>query len=179
MNDITNIILTGDRHCGKSSLVREIIDAVSVPMQGLFSTAELRLGHVVGYRLRTLHGQDFGAFAHIDFHSNRQFDKFGCFTSPFLLGADYIRKSIRELARLFVIDEIGVMEQHVVNYSKALEELLDAAVPALVVVQNRATWFWQKIEGRNDMIIFDMRKESFSIRTQMINILQKQILKDL
>ncbi|MBN1482159.1 hypothetical protein JXA70_17935 [candidate division KSB1 bacterium] len=178
MNNVTNILLTGGLHCGKSSLVREIVAALSLPVQGLFCAPEYRREQVAGYSLHLSNGQDLGSFAHIDFFTNRQFDKFGFCESPFLLGADYIRKSIREMARLFIIDEIGVMEQHVRDYSKALEELLDADITALIVVQYRAIWFWQKIKARNDGIIFRLNEDHSFVRTQIMKRLVKIVQKE-
>lgn len=153
MSPKKNIILTGELHCGKSTLVRRILEKLSVDCKGVFSESVLEHGHVAGYGLRLIGEPNLHIFAHTDFEKGQHFDKFVVDLAPFERAANYIEHNLAVQPDLFVVDEIGLIEHTVTPYKQAITNILDSTIPSVLVVQKRSD-FLLELMPRHDVKIF-------------------------
>lgn len=169
----TNIIITGELHTGKSSLVQRVLSHVQSPFAGLYCNPIYENEKKVGFGLQKVGNSDIDIFAHVDWHGN-QFGPFGVRLKPFERAAVYVRKMLDSQIPLFVIDEIGVVEEQVQNYQNAIDELLDSRNMILIVVQKRADYFWKRIRKRKDVIIFNIDNNDHAVvEDDIVQILKK------
>lgn len=173
MSRLKNIILTGDIGCGKSTLVQKILRELNIPFTGIFCHALFRDDVKVGYGLKIPGINELQIFAHVDIKSAQHMQKFGVELKPFEKAALVIRKSVASPPQLFVIDEIGIMEQSAIEYQQAVRRLLDSNIATLLVVQRRANYFWKDTKKRQDVIVFELTDNHMMVQQQIKQALKK------
>jgi nucleoside-triphosphatase len=173
MSRLKNIILTGDIGCGKSTLVKKILSELNIPFTGIFCHAVFRDDVKVGYGLKMPGRKELQIYAHIDIKSALHMQNFGIELEPFEKAAQSIEKGIESAAKLFVIDEVGIMEKNVIAYQRAVDRLLDSEIAALMVVQRRADYFWKRIKSRKDVIVFKLADNHLIVQQQIKQTLKK------
>lgn len=152
MTTRTNILVTGRPGVGKTTLIRRVLDALTVEAGG-FYTHEIREGgRRVGFAITDLRGAS-GILAHVDHPSGYRVGKYGVNREDLeRIGVPAIRDAVAA-ARLIVMDEIGRMELFSPAFRDAVIEALDSSVPVLGTIQDRSNVFLDVVRGRDDVEI--------------------------
>ena len=153
-----NFLLTGPPGCGKTTLVRRIIDELGdLPMAG-FYTEEIREGgERTGFALVGLDGRR-GVLSLVGFRGPHRVGRYGVDVAGFESFLQGIRSGDPDI-RLVVIDEIGKMECLSVRFRELVRGCLESPVPFLATVALRGTPPIEGIKKRPDVKVITMTRE--------------------
>jgi len=133
MSQKSAFLITGHPGCGKTTLIRRLVDELGVPAGG-FYTQELRTrGRREGFGLTTLDGQT-ATLASVHIAGGPRVSRYG--VNPAALdevGAPAIERAVAS-TRLIVIDEIGKMELLSNRFRQAVLAALESGKPVLASV---------------------------------------------
>lgn len=140
------ILLTGYPGCGKTTIVKKIINVYSGKMGG-FYTQEMREGGLrTGFRMTTLHGQ-VGILAHVNFKSSKRVGKYGVDLEMLDdIGVRSIYEALENHA-LVIIDEIGPMEIASTKFRNAVKDVLRSDCTLLGTIVKRSIPFTEEIKA--------------------------------
>ena len=143
-------LITGHPGCGKTTLVRRLVDELDVPAGG-FYTQEIRTrGRREGFGLTTLDGQT-ATLASVHMSGGPRVSRYG--VNPAAMdevGAPAIERAIAE-ARLIVIDEIGKMELLSNRFRQAVLAALECGKPVLATIMLAAHPWADALKRRPDV----------------------------
>jgi len=153
------ILLTGRPGCGKTTLIKRIVNNLPRCAGGFF-TEELRAGSSpTGFKIVTLNGEE-AVFAHVDFRAATGPDRIGKYgldlSALERIGVGAIRQAIKA-RHLVVMDEIGPMEIRSPNFREAVNEALDSELPVLATIFARPLPFTNTIKSRPDVTLIEVR----------------------
>ena len=145
---------------GKSTLISTILDSINVPYQGLFTERIFKGQKVYEFGLKNEREKSLKIFA-----CENNFKKDGCYR--YLVDIDVfenrgraILSSMRPETKLFVIDEIGIMERQAEQFLERFWQLLQSPLPLLAVIQKRAKYIWDQIDSNSGCRIFEINREN-------------------
>jgi nucleoside-triphosphatase len=153
------ILLTGHPGCGKTTLVKRLVNKLPQRAGG-FYTEEIRSGGTrAGFKIVTLDGDEI-VFAHVDFQTAERVGKYRLDLSTLdAVGVKAIREAV-QAQRLVVIDEIGPMEIRSMFFREAVNEALDSEVPLLATIFARPLPFTDAIKSRPDVMLIEVRPDN-------------------
>jgi len=140
------LLLTGLPQCGKTTMVRRVVERFPGRAAG-FYTREVRLaGRRVGFEIVTLNGE-VAWLSHVDFSGPHRVGKYGVDL------ASFERVALPALAweegvELMVVDEVGKMECLSSRFVAAMEKLWQAPVPLLVTVAAKGGGYMARIKAK-------------------------------
>lgn len=146
-----NILLTGKPDCGKTTLIRKVLEGLTEIDSGGFYTQEIRKGKVrVGFKITTLEGKT-GVLAHVDYKGRFRVGKY--FVNIQDIDEIGVKSILNSLKRdLIVIDEIGKMELFSEKFRDAVLRALDTG-RVLGTIRLGGDSFVEGIKGRDDVEI--------------------------
>ena len=163
------ILLTGRPGSGKTTLIKRIVDKLTVPAGG-FYTEEIREGSErIGFRIVTVENEE-AVIAHVRFKTEHRVGKYGLELSALEIGIEAVRKAARA-GRLVVIDEIGPMEIKSSVFCDAVEEALDSGAPVLGTISARPFPFTNAVKKRRDVSLIEVRRTN---REELVSKLCEQ-----
>ncbi|MBN1465631.1 hypothetical protein JXA02_07725 [candidate division KSB1 bacterium] len=168
----SHIVLIGGLHSGKSTLVRHALTELAIDFLGVLSEPIRRENEIAGYGLRMVGRPGLLVFAHVNIASSQRFDKYGIDLTPFARAAEYVETALLQRPRLFVIDEIGPIEDAVPQYKLAVDRLFASTVASLVVVQERAAYL-QEIKAKQDVLLLELANNHVLLAGQIIHLLKE------
>jgi nucleoside-triphosphatase len=129
----TAFLLTGRPGCGKTTLIRRLVEGLGVPAGG-FYTEEIRRGsRREGFALTTLDGQT-ATLASVHDRSRQRVSKYGVNVEAVdEVGAPAIEQATARAA-LVVIDEIGKMELFSNRFRQAVLSALESGKPIVASI---------------------------------------------
>ena len=153
------ILLTGRPGCGKTTLIKRIVEDLARPAGG-FYTEEIREGdRRVGFKLITLDGKE-AVFADVNFKTSERVGKYGLDLAKLeTVGISAVRKAV-QARQLIVIDEIGPMEIRSAIFRDVISETFDSDVPILATIVARSLPFTDAIKKRSDVCLVEVRPEN-------------------
>lgn len=129
----TAFLLTGRPGCGKTTLIRRLVEAVDVPAGGFYTEEIRRGGRREGFALATLDGQT-ATLASVHSSSRHRVSRYGVeLESIDEVGVPAIEQATAG-ADLIVIDEIGKMELFSNRFRQAVLSALESGKPVLASV---------------------------------------------
>jgi nucleoside-triphosphatase len=160
------ILLTGRPGCGKTTLVKRVVDDLSTSQAGGFYTEEIRKrGERVGFKIVTL-GREEAVLAHVDFKTRQRVGKYGLDLFGLeTIGVEAIRRGVRA-RQLVVIDEIGPMELRSGIFRDVVNDALDADARILATITARSFPFTDAIKERREVTVIKVQRDN---REQLVS----------
>ena len=139
------ILLTGKPGCGKTTLIRRLLENVPGDVGG-FYTQEIREGgRRKGFEIITLDGER-GILAHVDIQSSQRLGKYRLDLHALeRLAVPAIREAAAQGA-LVVIDEIGPMEIRSKEFRQAVVQTIQRGAKVLGTIVQRSMPFTDEIK---------------------------------
>lgn len=152
---VTKFLLTGDPGCGKTTLIRRILENIRSEADG-FYTEEIRVdGDRQGFKMITLDGQ-VGILAHAALSGPPRISKYGIdIASLDEIGVTSIQRAVMTRS-LVVIDEIGPMEMFSDAFCQTVLEVLDSDLVVLGTIVKRSKPFSDQIKARTDVKVIEV-----------------------
>ncbi len=156
---LKNILITGKPGCGKTTIVRKIVEELHLNAGG-FYTEEIRIGgQRRGFTIKTFDGEQ-AILAHVDIESPYKVSKYGVDVKSFeKIGVKSIWKAI-EMNDVVVIDEIGKMELFSSRFREAVRVAIESEKILLATILLASHPYTDKIKRRNDVKIFYLAREN-------------------
>src|SRR5262245_21393606 len=136
-----NVLLTGPPGCGKTTVVRRVIEALGGLRLAGFYTEEVReRGQRVGFEIVGLGGQRC-LLAHVDWRSHLRVSRYGVEPARLepIIEAE-LGPSLDEVD-VNVVDEIGKMECLCPSFVEAVRRVLDSPAPVLATIALKGSGF--------------------------------------
>lgn len=151
------ILLTGRPGVGKTTVIRAVVERLSVPAGG-FYTAEIREGRVrKGFKLITLDGQE-AVMAHVDLPGPPRVSKYGVDVRAIdQVAVPAIQRAV-EAGGLVVIDEIGPMELHSAAFKAAVLRAVESGRPVLATIMLRSNPWADKLKRRPGVRLIEVTR---------------------
>lgn len=153
------ILITGDPGCGKTTLIRRVVEKLrpTVPMTGFLTEEFLEDGKRAGFRGVTLDGREF-VLARRDAGGEFRVGPYGVT----LEGLESVGVPALDpaAARLVVLDEIGKMESFSERFRDAVEALLASEVPMIGTVAWHGVGFPKRIRQDRRVTLLKMTRAS-------------------
>lgn len=162
---INNFFLTGKINIGKTTVLNRVLKDhrfYNLKIKGYRTKPLVENGVVRGYIFQIINGEK-KHFAHVNLLSSEKFDRYKI--DPFVfndLGIMALKDAIIN-ADIIVMDEIGVMEKKAQKFINIILHCLDSEKLVLGVYQQRAHWFVELIQNRDDILIFEIFKNNRDI----------------
>ena len=173
---IKNIFVTGAIHIGKTTILNNAINSFPhLKICGFRTVPIYEENKKKGFLFESLEGTK-KIFAHVNLHSAYQFDVYKFDYSVFEeIGVSSLEHALLK-SDLILMDEIRMMEKQTAKFKEAILNCLNSVKPVLGAFQERATWFENILNERNDTKIFQVTKTNRDFITQPIAELINQTL---
>ena len=159
------VLLTGRAGCGKTTLVRRVVNEVAQSAGGFYTEEIRERWERVGFKIVTLDGKE-GVFAHVNFKTQQRLGKYGLDLSPLeTIGTEAVSEVVRA-RQLTVIDEIGPMEIRSAIFRDVVNEALNSRAPLLGTITARPFPFTDAIKKRRDVTLIEVRRDN---REQLVS----------
>jgi nucleoside-triphosphatase len=151
-----NLLLTGAPGCGKTTVLRRVVERLSDLRLAGFLTVELREhGQRVGFEAIDLSGQRT-ILAHVRSRSPVRVGRYG--VEPDRLIPLVEENLLRPTGPVdaFLIDEIGKMECYCPDFVAAVRTILEGPAPVLASIALRGGGFIAEVKARPDVRIIEV-----------------------
>ena len=166
------ILLTGHPGCGKTTLIKRVVDDIALPAGGFYTEEIRQHGGRVGFKIVTLEGEE-AVLAHVDLNTTQRVGKYGLDLRVLeSIGIEAICTAVRA-QRLVVIDEIGPMEIKSLVFCDVVNDALESpdASGILGTITARSFPFTEAIKKRRDVILIEVSRDN---RDQLVSELLGQ-----
>jgi nucleoside-triphosphatase len=169
-----NILITGLPGVGKTTLIKNIVEALKDLRPVGFYTAEMREGgRRTGFELISLDGRK-GLLSHTDIQSPHCVGKYKVDVKGFeaFLGSIPFHNPS---TRLIVIDEIGKMECFSEQFKNLLKEILDSEKWVIATIALKRSGMIEGIKKRKDVKLFEITQRN---RDSLLSDILTEVEKD-
>ena len=152
-----NVLITGPPGCGKTTLIKEIIQAVHEINPAGFYTEEIRAAGVrQGFTLVCLRGPR-GILAGVNVRSPFRVGKYCVDLNGF---ETFLRIcSLTDPgSTLVIVDEVGKMECLSQIFRETIGDVLESGVPCIATIALHGDMFTEAIKKRKDVTLFTMKR---------------------
>jgi nucleoside-triphosphatase len=150
-----NILITGLPGVGKTTLIKNIAEALKDLHPVGFYTAEIREGGIrKGFEWISLDGRK-GLLSHTDIQSPHRVGKY----NVDFKGFEHFLSSLPLLkpsTGLIIIDEIGKMECFSERFKECLIECLNSEKWVIATIAQKGSGFIEKVKRRHDIKLFEI-----------------------
>jgi len=155
------ILLTGRPGCGKTTLIKRVVDELALPAGGFYTEEIRQRGERVGFKIITLSGEE-AVFADVDFRTPQRLGKYGLDLAALeTVGVEALRTAVRG-RQLVVIDEIGPMEIRSTIFRDVVHQVFDSPDVSgiLGTITARSFPFTNTIKKRPDVSVIEVRPDN-------------------
>jgi nucleoside-triphosphatase len=157
-----NVLLTGPPGCGKTTVIRRLIDRLGDLRLRGFYTQELREhGQRIGFEAVGLSGRR-AVLAHVRSRSRLRVGRYGVDPEQLRPLVEAELGAQAEAVDVFVVDEIGKMELICPAYVEAMPRLLDSSVPVVATVALKGPGLIAGVKARPDIDLLQVTEENRS-----------------
>ena len=161
-----NIIITGTPGCGKSTLIKKIVDRIEKPVNGFFTMEMEEKGRRVGFSINTLDGRE-GVLAHQNIKGKFKVGKYRVNLRDIETIA--IPSMIPTRAdKIVIIDEIGKMECFSSLFKETLIKVLNLPNWVIGSIAQKGDPFIQSIKDRDDVVLMSITPQNREILVDQI-----------
>lgn len=152
-----NLFLTGAPSSGKTTVIKKVINGLSVPCKGFYTEEEREGTRRLGFMMHTLDGQH-GYLAHQEIASQYRIRRYG-------VSIPNIEKiAVPSIApaegHVIILDEIGKMECFSERFMDAAQRALDSPNVVVGTVTLGGSDFIKGVKERTDMEILEVTQEN-------------------
>lgn len=159
-----NLFITGNPGCGKSTLIRELIDAVKGKRIAGIMTPELRKdGERYGFKIIDLNSGEEETMASVDIKSKFKVSKYFVDVNAINKIIDKFMKSFEKADYVF-IDEIGKMEFYSLRFKAVLNDVLNSNK---IVIATIGKPLVNKLKNKGEIIYLE-RKRFEEVKSQIL-----------
>lgn len=158
MPKIKNIFLTGAPSSGKTTVIKKVIQGLSLPCNGFYTEEERSAdGKRQGFMMHTLDGKQ-GYLAHQNISSEFHIRRYGVSIENI---ENIAIPSIQPIDhQVIILDEIGKMECFSSKFMEAAKQALDSPNVVLGTITLGGSDFIQDTKKRSDIKIFEVTLEN-------------------
>ena len=150
-----NLLITGPPGVGKTTLIKNLAEALRPLHPVGFLTAEIREGGIrKGFELISLDGRK-GLLSHTDIQSPHRVGKYKVDVKGFEDFLSFL-PLLDSSARLVLIDEIGKMECFSDRFRTWLQNCLDSEKSVIATIALKGTGFIEAVKKRQDVRLFEI-----------------------
>jgi len=152
--------LTGDPGCGKTTVIRRVVDKLraTVAMRGFWTEEILEEGKRRGFRGVTLDGREF-LLAHVRHKGVANVGPYGVVLEGLeTIGLECLRPAAD--TQLVILDEVGKMESFSPAFREAVEAVLGSTVPVLGTVALHGVGFPKRVRQDRRIELVRMRRRA-------------------
>lgn len=160
---MTHLLITGRPGCGKTTLIRKVVDtSFGLSMKGFYTEEIRERGVRVGFRVVSLPERESFLLSHVKFENLPKVGKYGVDVVNF---ENFIKRHFHYFTfyKLLVIDEIGPMELKSPLFEKLVMEVLNQESTRLLGTIQFKLKLQLKTWVRNDKVyeLIDLEKIGF------------------
>lgn len=178
-----NILLTGKRNCGKSTLINKILDHMGGEYTGYRTLPYYINGYMQGYYLRGYIDEIEKRNLYSPISIKVSNDRCIKVTETFDILGSYILKESRKQnnCNIILLDEIGFLEDDSEEFKLEINKCLDSEKFCLGVLKDKDSEFLNSIKLRTDTLIINIEDISYDdrkiIQDDIENYIKLHILK--
>jgi len=168
---VKNVLISGPPGCGKTTLIKEILENLKIEAGGFFTEEIRERGKRKGFKIITLDGKE-GILAHENIKSKYRVSKYGVNLKDLEeIAVSSVLKAVDE-GKIVVIDEIGKAELFSEKFKEAVFKALNSKNKVLGTIKISKDPFTEKIKKREDTkILYLKREEKDKIKQEILKIL--------
>ena len=161
------IFLTGKPGCGKTTLIKHVVESLGIPVYGFYTGEIQKQGKRVGFSIETFsRPSQKGILSHIDIKSKHRVGKYGVDIKAFeKIALPEIEMGLKQDS-LIVIDEIGKMELFSVHFRELLIELCQSQRSLLATILYKSHPFCDKLKSHKAIEIITVNNDN---RDKLVN----------
>lgn len=167
---VTNILITGQKKIGKTTLVNHLLKEVDCQVVGFVTEPDKHFDIGNTYAMKDLLSRKKKAISYYDGERMRGIpDTFLGF------GVNCLENALNHHQGLIIMDELGRFEKECQSFIQMVDKVLDADVFVLAVLKKEPIDYLEKIKHREDCILLDLDVISFEeAKRQSLKILKKR-----
>lgn len=171
-----NILLTGERNCGKSTLINKILNEINLEYRGYKTLPYYIDNDEMGYYLRGLFkDKNLKGVISVKIKENKVVPIIDTFD---FMGTYILRKSIEDKnSNIIILDEIGFLENRSEKFKNEIHNCLSSKKIVLGVLKKKDTEFLNSIKNRKDTLVINIEnipfKDRYMLEIEIINLIKR------
>lgn len=167
------IFITGGKQVGKSTLIQTLIRNYEISICGFLTLPVYENDKRFGFYFHSL----------VDIENNNQIfalsHETNCSVIPHIfdtIGVESLEKSMDDLNRIMILDEIGRLEKKEVHFIKTLMKCIDTYPNIIGVLKKCNISYIEDIKNRSDVIMYDLDVLDYDYVYHEIESILKEIV---
>jgi len=168
------IFITGERHTGKSTLIKKIWKFLTETFPDIIITGFITVLEQNDENKRILRFITVDTKENLILAEGKDNNKMCADAGAFDKAATMI-KNMKSSGKMLIIDELGYLESESIRFQREVLELINEASFSIIVVRKMKTFFLDQIRSLNKSILIEVTEEN---RDNLEGTVKKHILKN-